>query len=70
MHLSEFENRPRFYVSARIEKNLQILNLTIDKFQMAQWARDLNRLVERSKIADSKTRQRLKKEVKAKQKRY
>ncbi|MBN2820076.1 MAG: relaxase/mobilization nuclease domain-containing protein [Bacteroidales bacterium] len=47
--LSEFEERPRFYVSARAEKELQIQKPVIDKFQLAQWARDLNRLVERNK---------------------
>ncbi|SHE35974.1 Relaxase/Mobilisation nuclease domain-containing protein [Mariniphaga anaerophila] len=48
IRLSEFEERPRFYVSARAEKELQIDKPVIDKFQLAQWARDLNRLIERS----------------------
>ncbi|RIJ47257.1 hypothetical protein D1614_16000 [Maribellus luteus] len=49
IRLSEFEERPRFFISARAEKELQIPKPVIDKFQLAQWARDLNRLVERNK---------------------
>jgi len=49
IRLSEFEERPRFYVSAKAEKDLLIQKPVIDKFQLAQWARDLNRLVEKSK---------------------
>ena len=48
MRLSEFGERSRFYLSATAEQELQIHNPVIDKFQLAQWARDLNRLVERS----------------------
>ncbi len=70
MRLSDFKERPRFYVSAKVEKEMQQPKQGIDKFQMAKLARDLNRLVEMGKIPDSKTRQRLKKEKKAKQKRY
>ena len=60
IRLSEFEERPKFYVSARAEQELQIQKPLIDKFQLAQWARDLNRLVEKSnrlgKINDPKIR--------------
>ncbi len=49
IRLSEFQERPRFYVSTRVEQELQIPKPVIDKFQLAQWARDLNRLVERNK---------------------
>jgi len=48
IRLSEFDERPKFYISAKVEKELQIQRPMIDKFQMAQWARDLNRLVEKS----------------------
>jgi hypothetical protein len=48
IRLSEFGERPKFYVSARVEKELQISKPVIDKFQLAQWARDINRLVEKN----------------------
>jgi hypothetical protein len=46
--LSEFQDRPRFYIFTRAEQELQIRKPLIDKFQMAQWTRDLNRLVEKN----------------------
>lgn len=70
MRLSDFKERPRFYVSAKVENNLQQSNQGIDKFQVAQWARDLNRLVERKTFSDSKYNQQLKKKRKGKQRRY
>lgn len=45
MRLSEFKERPRFYLSAIIGNELQISKPVIDKFQLGQWSRDLNRLV-------------------------
>jgi len=66
--LSEFEERPRFYVSARAEKELQIYKPVIEKYQLAQWARDLNRLVEKNRTTESNRKQRLKR--KGKQKRF
>jgi len=49
IRISEFEEKPRFYISANAEKELQSQKPVIDKFQLAQWARDLNRLVERNR---------------------
>ncbi len=49
IRLSEFEERPRFYLSAKTGQEIQISTQMIDKFQLAQWARDVNRLVEKSK---------------------
>lgn len=49
MPLSEFKERPRFYVSVNVENDLQISKPVIDKFQLGQWARDLNRLVWRKR---------------------
>ena len=68
IRLSEFEERPRFYVSARAERELQIYKPVIDKYQLAQWARDLNRLVEKNRTTESNRKQRLKR--KGKQKRF
>lgn len=69
IRLSEFENRPEFYVSARIEKEFQSQKQVIDKFQLAQWARDLNRLVEKSNRPSKLNDQRIKTRIKGKQKR-
>ena len=49
IRLSEFKERPRFYLTAKAEQEIQIPTQVIDRFQLAQWARDLNRLVEKSK---------------------
>lgn len=48
IRLSEFEERPRFHVSQSAEQELQVASPMIDEFQLAQWARDVNRLIERS----------------------
>ncbi len=48
IRLSVFKERPRFHLSHSAEKELQISTQVIDKFQLAQWARDVNRLIERS----------------------
>ena len=45
MRLSEFKEQPRFYMSTKTENILQNSKPMIDKFQLGQWARDLNRLV-------------------------
>ncbi len=47
--LSKFQERPRFYLSAKTEQEIQVPTQMIDQFQLAQWARDMNRLVEKSK---------------------
>jgi hypothetical protein len=60
--LSNFKEKPRFHLSenqklsiGKNEKEYQLDTAPkFDKFQMAQWARDLNRLVERSREPDSK----------------
>ena len=48
IRLSEFEERPRFHHSQSAEQEQQITSPMIDEFQLAQWARDVNRLVERN----------------------
>ncbi len=55
IRLSDFEERPKFYVSARAEQELQIQKPLIDTFLLAQLARDLNRLVERSKSNENES---------------
>lgn len=56
IRLSEFEERPRFYLSAKTGQEIQISTQMIDKFQLAQWARDLNRLVEKSKSNENESK--------------
>lgn len=68
IRLSEFQERPKFYLSAKAEQEIQIQTQLIDKFQLAQWARDLNRLIERNSSPEIGKRQRLK--IKGKQKRF
>jgi hypothetical protein len=66
IRLSEFQERPGFYVSAMAKKELHITKPVIDKFQLAQWARDLNRLIERINEPEVKNIRRVKKIKKGK----
>jgi hypothetical protein len=70
IRLSDFTVRSKFYVSAKVEKEILQPKPVIDRFQLGQLVRDLNRLVERSRLPDSKIRQRVKKNKKGKQKRF
>lgn len=70
IRLSEFSERPRFYAATRAEKEIQIPKQVIGKFQLAQWARDLNRLIEKSRFSNPKKQQRLKTKKTGKQKRF
>ncbi|WP_372934759.1 relaxase/mobilization nuclease domain-containing protein [Mariniphaga sediminis] len=70
IRLSKFKERPRFYVSAKVEQTVEISTPVIDKFQLAQWARDLNRVVERSKIKNSKPISKFKLKKKSRPKRF
>ncbi len=76
IRLSKFKEKPRFYQSTKQVNeqtriaDKQFSNPVIDKFQMGQLVRNLNRLVERSRVPDSKNRQRIRKGKKGKQMRY
>ena len=70
IRLSEFVNRPEFYVSARIEQEFQSQKQVIDKFQLAQWARDLNRLIEKNKTHKLRSNPRIRKRSFGKQRRF
>ena len=48
IRLSEFEERPKFYLSTKVEQEIRIPTQVIAQYQLAQWARDLNRLAEKS----------------------
>ncbi len=72
IRLSKFKERPKFYQTTkqineetRISEK-QISNQIVDKFQLGQLARDLNRLVERSRMPEFEKRQMLKKRPKQK----
>jgi len=59
--LSKFKEQPRFYVSAKVEQVMEISKPVIDKFQLAQWTRDLNRLVEKNRPKEAVLKQKIKK---------
>ena len=61
IRLSNFKEGPKFYKSLQTEKELQVNNQVLDKFQIAQWVRDLNRLVEKSKNQEKTAKPKLKK---------
>lgn len=76
IRLSNFKEKPKFYLSenqklsiGKNEKEYQLDSTPkFDKFKMAQLARDLNRLVERSRLHESKSTPKLKR--KRKQQRF
>jgi hypothetical protein len=68
IRLSKFKEQPKFYVSAKVEKELEILRPLVDKSQLAQRARDLNNVVERNKTKNFVNKPYLKK--KRNQKRF
>ena len=70
IRLSEFEERPRFYHSQSAEQEQQVASPMIDEFQLAQWARDVNRLVERSNQSNKSTTPKIKRRKKGRQKRF
>jgi hypothetical protein len=61
IRLSNFKEGPKFYKVLENEKESQINKQVLDKFQIAQWVRDLNRLVERSKTHEKTAKPKLKK---------
>jgi hypothetical protein len=54
IRLSNFEEGPGFYKVLETEKESQINKQALDKFQIVQWVRDLNRLVDKSKESEVK----------------
>ncbi len=74
IRLSKFKEMPRFYQTTKHVNeqtriaDKQISNPVIDKFQLGQLARDLNRLVERSRKPELESKRRVKR--KRKQRRF
>jgi hypothetical protein len=60
IRLSNFKEGPKFYVGLQTGSERQENKLMFDKFQIAQWVRDLNKLVERSKIFEKTDNPKLK----------
>lgn len=70
IRLSDFTERPKFFVSAKMEKEMQQPKPVVDRFQLGQLVRDLNRLVEKSKESKSNSKQQMRKKLKGKRMRY
>ncbi len=61
IRLSNFKEGPKFYVGLQTGSERQENKLVFDNFQIAQWVRDLNRLVEKSKTFENTEKPKLKK---------
>ncbi len=70
IRLSEFDERSRFYLSQSAVKELQIASPMIDEFQLAQWVRDLNRLIESNRKFEPEKEQMLKRRKNGKGRRF
>lgn len=70
IRLSDFKERPKYYIAEKVGNSLHQPNQGIDKFQLAQLARDLNRLVEKSKFSGHTKKQHLRKNRKGKQRKF
>ena len=71
IRLSDFTERPKFFVSAKVEKEIQQPKPIVDRFQLGQLVRDLNRLVERNQKNEKYSKLILKKNKRiGKSKRY
>lgn len=66
IRLSNFKEGPKFYVGLQKGPEMQANNQVFDKFQIAQWVRDLNRLVENGNKSELIKRQKMKKKQKGK----
>ena len=64
IRLSNFKEGPKFYVGLQTGSESQINKQVLDKFQIAQWVRDLNRLVEKSKTHETNNKLRVKRKGK------
>ncbi len=60
IRLSNFKEGPRFFNGLQTGLEMQVNNQVFDKFQIAQWVRDLNRLVGKNKTHEKTTNPKLK----------
>jgi hypothetical protein len=70
IRLSNFKEGPKFYVGLQTGSERQENKLVLDKFQIAQWVRDLNRLANAARSSEQNKRMKLKMKKKGKQKRF
>lgn len=66
MKLSSFEVRPKFHIHEKMRREARYNTPVVGKYQIAQWARDLNRLIERGNRFDNMQTPRLKRVKKGK----
>lgn len=64
IRLSNFKEGPKFYMDLQIGSERQENKLVLDKFQIAQWVRYLNRLVENGKSHETINKLRVKRKGK------
>lgn len=69
IRLSNFKERPKFYKGLQAEKESQVNSQVLDKFHIAQWVRDLNRLANTARSSEQNEQMKLKMKKKGKQKR-
>jgi hypothetical protein len=70
IRLSEFMEKPRFYIASKLEQQLQQAKPIIDKFQLGQLARDLHRLIDIYSQENRKHSPTIKKVKKARPRRF
>jgi hypothetical protein len=70
IRLSNFKEGPGFYKVLETEKESRINKQVLDKFQIAQWVRDLNRLVDSCNSPNSNSNGKIKRKRKGKNYRY
>jgi len=61
IQLSNFKEGPKFYVGLQTGPEMQVNKQMIDIFQIAQWVRDLNPLVEKNKTFEKTKNPKIKK---------
>jgi len=69
IRLSNFKEGPKFYIGLQTEKENQVNSQVLDKFQIAQWVRDLNQLANAARSSEQNKRMKLKIKKKGKQRR-
>lgn len=69
IRLSNFKDGPKFYKGLQAENESQINKQVLDKFQIAQWVRDLNRLANATRSSEQNKQVKLKMKKKGKQRR-
>lgn len=69
IRLSNFKEGPRFYIGLQTGPEMHVNKQVLDKFQIAHWVRDLNRLANVARYSEQNKQVKLKMKRKGKQKR-